>query len=74
MIESAENLTLCVHDDHRLVCDTYKTLIIILEGYFPIIENLLYDIMTYPNFLIACTTLCFIFYESCLLIKYIIRL
>ena len=40
----------CYHAPNYLVCTTYQTLVILMNGYYPIIETLVLRLTDWPNF------------------------
>lgn len=65
-------LSYCQNNNYVL-CDILQTLLCILDEYFPILDNLVVGLLEWPNFAIANLSLCFLFAQSCQLIRIILK-
>ena len=64
----------CYHAPNYLVCTTYQTLVILMNGYYPIIETLVLRLTDWPNFMVAVLGAVCLLGIACGLVKDILSL
>jgi hypothetical protein len=43
----------CWKSPNYIVCETYQTLVLLMDGYYPIVETLVTRLTEWPNFVVA---------------------